>query len=446
MQPTLSRRILASYSGVSVPLAAMAMPISVYLPPFYGESMGLSLTTVGLIFTLARIWDVVTDPVMGAIIDRFDTRWGRRKHWIAIAVPLLMLSVWMVFMPNPDRVSPAYLGFWLVLLYVGYTMMTIAHQSWGAELTTTYDDRSRLYGWREVFVIGGMTLVLAIPALVELFGSGEAALKVASMGWFCLILFPLTALPTLLFVPDARNVVNRAIEWQEAAKVILTNRTLWRLLLTDLTTGFASTASGALYIFFATYVFELSEHASIALLFYFLASFAAMPAWLKIAYRLGKDRTIKIALLYGVTIKIGLYFVAEPGNVALFWGYTLIYGVAFGAAPALLRSMMADLTDEDALRSGKQRAGLFFALLTTTNKLGSAIAVGTVLTLIERLFGFTPGADNSPAAIEGLFITYCAAPFLALGVAYLPLIRYPLNRERHAEIRVQLARLEAQSG
>ena len=421
----------------------MTMPIAVYLPPFYGESMGLSLTTVGLVFTLARIWDVVTDPVMGAIIDRFDTRWGRRKHWIAIAVPLLMISVWMVFLPDPERVSPLYLGFWLVLLYVGYTMMTIAHQSWGVELTATYDDRSRLYGWREVFVIAGMILVLAIPAAVELFGSGKAALKVASMGIFCLILFPVTALPTLLFVPDARSVANRAIEWTEAAKLILTNRTLWRLLVTDLATGFASTASGVLYIFLATYVFKLSEHASLALLFYFLASFAAMPIWLKIAYRLGKDRTIKLALLYGVTITVGLYFFAEPGNVPLFWGYTLIYGVAFGAAPALLRSMMADLTDEDALRTGKQRAGLFFALLTTTNKLGSAIAVGTVLALVEGLFGFAPGTDNSPAAIHGLFITYCAAPFLALGLAYLPLIRYPLTRQRHGEIRAQLTEANA---
>ena len=134
-------------------------------------------------------------------------------------------------------------------------------------------------------MIGGMTLVLAIPAAVELLGSSEAALKVASMGAFCLILFPLTAVPMLLFVPDARRVANMAIDWKEAVKVMLANRTLWRLLVTDLTTGFASTASGVLYIFFATYVFELPEHASIALLFYFLASFAAMPGWLKIAYR-----------------------------------------------------------------------------------------------------------------------------------------------------------------
>ena len=67
---------LAAYSGVAVPIAAMAMPIAVYLPPFYGEGLGLSLTVVGVIFTLARVWDVITDPIMGAIADRTKTRWG----------------------------------------------------------------------------------------------------------------------------------------------------------------------------------------------------------------------------------------------------------------------------------------------------------------------------------------------------------------------------------
>ena len=120
-------------------MAAMGMPVAVYLPRFYTEGMGLSLVTVGTIFTLARIWDVITDPVMGIVIDKFDTRWGRRKHWIAISIPILVLSVWMVFMPNRESVSPGYLLFWLIALYVGYTMLAIAHQSWGAELALTYD-------------------------------------------------------------------------------------------------------------------------------------------------------------------------------------------------------------------------------------------------------------------------------------------------------------------
>ena len=207
MGATLSNRVLASYSGVSIPMAAMGMPIAVYLPQFYAQGMGLDLITVGMVFTVARFWDVITDPLMGLAIDRFDTRWGRRKHWIAISIPILMVSVWMVFMPDPDSVSGLYLGFWMIMLYIGYTMLAIAHQSWGAELAVSYDDRSRLFGWREIFIIGGMTAVLAIPAGVELIGSGEHALKVASMGWFCLILFPITLLPTLMFVPDTARLL-----------------------------------------------------------------------------------------------------------------------------------------------------------------------------------------------------------------------------------------------
>ncbi|HBK18358.1 MAG TPA: MFS transporter, partial [Gammaproteobacteria bacterium] len=95
-RPGLSKGVLAAYSGITLPVAAMGMPLAVYLPRFYSEGLGLSLATVGLIFTLARIFDVVTDPLMGLLIDRYDTRWGRRKHWVALSIPLLMVSIWMV--------------------------------------------------------------------------------------------------------------------------------------------------------------------------------------------------------------------------------------------------------------------------------------------------------------------------------------------------------------
>ena len=443
MNPALTNRVLASYSGVSVPMAAMGMPIAVYLPQFYAEGMGLDLITVGMVFTVARIWDVITDPLMGLAIDRFDTRWGRRKHWIAVSVPILMVSVWMVFMPDPEQVSGLYLGFWMIMLYVGYTILAIAHQSWGAELAVGYNDRSRLFGWREIFVIGGMTTVLAIPAGVELMGSGEHALKVASMGWFCLILFPLTMLPTLLWVPDSRRETHLTVNWLEAMRVVVTNTTLWRLLIADLGAGLGTAVSGALYIFMATYVMELREHASLALLFYFLASFVAMPFWLKLAYKVGKDQALKIALAYGVGMNLLLIPLAEPGNVPVLWGFTILYGFAFGAAPTLLRSMMADVTDADELVTGQKRAGLFFALLTTTNKLGAAGAVGVSFTILEVAFNFVPGPGNSPEAIDGLLLTYTLGTAFGLFIGYLALLRYPLTRHRHEEIRAELDRKAA---
>ena len=421
-------------------MAAMGMPVAVYLPRFYTEGMGLSLVTVGTIFTLARIWDVITDPVMGIVIDKFDTRWGRRKHWIAISIPILVLSVWMVFMPNQESVSAGYLLFWLIVLYVGYTMLAIAHQSWGAELALTYDDRSRLFGWREIFVIAGMTVVLGIPATLELTGMSSQSAKVASMGWFCLILFPLLVVPTLTMVPDTRSKPQSSVPWTEAMKVLASNNLLWRLLAADLASGFGTAVSGALYIFVAATYFKLPEHASIALLFYFLASFLAMPMWLKLAYKVGKDVALKIALLYAVVINLGLIPIAQEGSVVVLWGFTIAFGVAFGAAPTLLRSMMADLTDEDELRSGQKRPGLFFALLTTTNKLGAAFAVGASFAILEVAFGFVPGGDNSSEALDGLLVTYCVGTAFGLFMAFLSMLKYPLDRAAHDEIRRELER------
>lgn len=435
----LNKRVLASYSSAAVPLAAMGLPIAVYIPPFYAESMGLSLASIGLIFTLARIWDVITDPIMGAIIDRYETRWGRRKHWIAIGVPILMLSVYMVFLPSPEGVSVTYLAFWMLVLYVGYTMMTIAHQSWGAELSATYDDRSRLYSWREIFVVGGMTLALAIPAVVEQVGSGLQADKVAGMGIYVLLLFPLTVLPTLLFVPDKRSTTNVAVDWATAIRIIASNRLLWRLLASVLFSNFASTASGTMYIFFASYIFELPSLASLSLLFYFLTGTLAMPLWMKLAIAVGKERAIKVALTYGIVAKLAIFFVADPGNIAMFWTYTLLTGVAFGATPTLLRSMMADLTDVDELEGGQKRAGLFFALLNTIDKLGSAIAVGLVLYILEQVVGFQPGTGNSPEVIQDTLAVYCFTPVIAYVLTFIPLLRYPLNKLAHDKVRIQLA-------
>ena len=441
----LRPRTLASFSATAAPLAAMGLPIAIYVPPFYAEAMGLSLASIGLIFTLARIWDVVTDPIMGAVIDRFSTRWGRRKHWIAIGTPIIMVSVYHVFLPGDD-VSVLYLGTWMFFLYIGYTMLTIAHQSWGAELATTYDERSRLFSWREIFVVGGMTVALAIPAVIEQTGSGALVDRVAGMGIFVLILFPIAVLPTLLYVPDKRTTTNVAVDWSSAIKILVANRILWRVLASVLFSNFASTASGSMYVFFASYIFELPSHASLALLFYFLAGTLAMPLWMKLAISQGKERAIKIALTYGIVAKLGIFFVADPGNVALFWTYTLLTGVAFGATPTLLRSMMADVVDVDELESGQKRAGLFFALLNTIDKLGSAIAVGTIFFILEQMVGFQAGGENSPEVIQGVLTVYAFAPILAYLLTFVPLIGYPLNKQAHQEVQDALTERAAAQG
>ena len=106
----LTKPILISYGALAVPLAALGLPLTVYLPPFYEGPIGLSVGTVGIIFMVARFWDIFTDPFMGVLVDRYPSKWGRRKHWIVIGIPILMLASWYVFIPSEGEKTAIYLA------------------------------------------------------------------------------------------------------------------------------------------------------------------------------------------------------------------------------------------------------------------------------------------------------------------------------------------------
>ena len=179
----LTKPILLSYASLAVPLAALGLPLTVYLPPFYESSVGLSVGTVGIIFMVARFWDIFTDPVMGIVVDRFPSRWGKRKHWIVVGIPILMLASWYVFIPGDGQQSSLYLLSWLFVLYLSYTFVSLTQQAWGVDLTSKYNERSTIYGWREMGSIFGMMAVLAFPAILELLDYDFSSM-IAGMGYF----------------------------------------------------------------------------------------------------------------------------------------------------------------------------------------------------------------------------------------------------------------------
>lgn len=435
----LPRKTVYAFSALSLPTSALGLPITVYLPPFYADELGLGLAVVGLIFTVARLWDVVTDPIMGVVIDKFPSRWGRRRHWIVLANPLLLLAAWYIYMPAPGAHSAGYLLGWLVVLYVGYTFLSIAHQSWGAELTTEYDERSRLFGWRELMSIVGMVTVLTLPAIIEQSG-GDVFDKIASMGWYLLILLPITTFIILYVVPERPFKIEDEVHvpLKEAVRAVLMNVPLRRLLVADFAVSFGIGATGSTYLFLVTWVFGQSENASIILLTYFVSGLLAMPLWMKLAYRLGKHKTIVVASCYAMVALLGFPIAAEIGNTPFLILVTMLFGVVFGAAPMILRAMMADIADMDELETGKNRAGLLFAFLTTTNKVGGALSVSVTYAILAWV-GFDPSAiENSAAAQTGLLWTFVMLPMLVFGITALALRRYPLDQDKHKQIRQSL--------
>ncbi len=434
----------------ALPISALGLPLVVYLPPFYVTEMGVSAAWIGLVFLLARFWDMFTDPPFGYFSDHYETRWGRRKPWIFLALPILMLSIWQIFLP-PEGAGGWHLFFWLVLLYVGWTMLTISHMSWGAELSPDYHRRAQIQGWREAALIAGMIAILTLPALTEYFAPvGEAGLhRVNFMGTFLLIMLPVTIIAALTLVPGRPGAKSHSVEgnfsWREALSFFTRSPALRRLLFADVMVGLAPGINGALYIFVFEHVFQVPRWTSFLLLSYFVSGLLAVPLWIRLSGWVGKHRTLAIALFYGCCTG-PFVILLPPGQVWWFFALNVTYGAAYGAGLFLLRAIMADFTDLDHLVSGKERTGLCFSLLNMTNKIGYALSVGIAYPLLNLIgFNAATGAENTAFTLNSLLAVYVGLPFLFAMLGALAMWNFPIDKGEQERTRAQL-QLKKQEG
>lgn len=426
----------AVYAGPAVALSALGFPLMIYLPPFYASQMGLGVGVVGLIFMLTRLWDLLVDPFLGLAIDRFPSRFGRRRHWLVIATPILMAAVFALFNP-PKAVAPGYLLGWMIAVYTSWTLFTIAHLSWGAELEDEYHGRSRIMGFREFAQGLGMFLLLIVPAAMELLtGAGEAQ-KMSFMGAFILVALPLTTVAALVLVGEARAPARpKEPLFDRGLLKLVASPPFVRVSAAQMLVGFGVGVTTSLYVFFITRVIGRPELTSVLLLVYFLLAFAGIPPWLKLSYRLGKHRTLTIGMLYWSLVLL-LPLFATKGSVVLFSAYVVLFALADGASQFLFRSIVADLCDQDLADSGRQRTGLFYALATMAGKAGAALAVGLTYPALQFV-GFDPTSTGATgvAGLKAIFVLFSAPAFM--GAAAL-MWNFPIGEAEQKRLRTVIA-------
>ncbi|MEO0882973.1 MAG: MFS transporter [Pseudomonadota bacterium] len=435
----LSVSRITAYCLPAIPLSALSLPLSVFIPPLYAEHTSLSLNLIGTLFFVTRIFDVFTDPGFGLFADRTRPEIGRRRFWMLASLPLLMLSIWMLFNP-PENAGWLYLTVWLSLVYLGYTMSFISHLAWGAELSGRYDDRSRVLGFRQIAVNGGMLTVLVLPAILSLDDNSVA--RATAMSIYVLISLPITVAIAAALVPDPQPAP-QTIEQPSLREIIRdlsANPYLGRLILAEMCLACALAITGSLFVWFSEDVLETGEQTSLVLLAYFGAAVISMPLWIWVAKRYEKHVAFSIAMIYGA-LTLGSYVLLPPGNLGLALFGTTLYGLAFGAGIFLARAIMADIADHDALAHGEPRMSIFFSTLTLTAKIGGAAGPFIAYNILGWV-GYDPNVDPSPQDRQWLATTFILAPSLFLLAGGLLISRHKLTRSVHDGIR---EKLEAQA-
>ncbi len=429
------RRLIA-YALIELPVGGAMSASSLFLG-FHYATLGVSLTQIGAIMMAARLLDVLIDPAVGLLSDRTRNRFGRRKTWVVAGVPIFVLASWQLFVPPAD-VTATYFATWLVLFWVGFSMINIPYYAWGAELSGDYHERTRITTLRTIFGTLGAFAFLAIPAIrQQFFGVGGTPGQVLAMvAVIGLVTVPTFVLLAATNVPD-RGVGGAAVPLFRGFVVMFRNGPFLRLLASFTLVGLGPVLQGAMFPFFMQHVVGDTTSGPKILLIYFPTVTCGVLLWGALARRIEKHQ----AWMTGMCVMVcatASYMLVGRGDLLLVMGILAISGIGSGALSALPASMKADVVDLDAVESGEDRAGVYFAAWSLAVKFVAAVGQGLAFTTLA-LIGFNAAGENGPDEIFGLRVFYSAGPMVLYLAAVLIVWGYPITSARHAHLRAQLA-------
>lgn len=423
----LSFKLLSAYGFLAFPIAAAFIALQVLVPTHYAETTSLSLTAIGGIMLLARLWDMATDPVVGYLSDITPRRFGRRRIWILASIPLVCISVFALFNP-PAGAGSVYLMAWTLAIYIAGTMVIVPMSAWGAELSSDYHQRNRITGARAAFGLLGTLAALAIPAFPGEAGSDNLEKTLSGITLLVVVTFVIAG-GLLFIVRDDHPIRLPAARFRAALDLLKKASPLRTLLISFLSNSAANAIPAALFLFYVSYVLQAADKAGLLLFSYFIFSAVSIPVWTLIAKKAGKHRTWHWSIIIACCFFIWTPFLGPDD----FWWYFLIVactGFTTGCDLIIPSSMNGDLVEWDAAETGYRRAGLFFALWGTATKLAWALAIGLAFPLLD-LFGFSAGENNSSEALQALAWIYGLPTVLFKLLALWQMQDYPITEEEY---------------
>ena len=450
----LTKKILFFYGLSEMPLSIASLPLIAFIPNYYVSDLGLDFVVVGLVMLLSRSFDAITDPLIGFLSDRTNTRWGRRRIWMFFSIPLLMIATYKIFFPQNfwewvpfslDFLSlnlgegGHYLLFWFLVLWFGWSMLFIPYYSWAAELSSDYNERSTIVGWRMFIGTFGNAIAKFLPAIaLFLFAFGGAEATIIILGTCLLIVIPICISLSVFNVSEKMDYQVKQGSLKKGLIAMWRNSAFRKLIFAYFFNYLGITLSTLTVMFYIRGVTGEEEQGILYFVFYYIANLIGIPFWLWLCKKIGKHNAWKIGLLVFTFLQPCYFFLGE-GDYYWMFPITFTAGLAGSTFHLIPHSMKADVIDYDTYLTGEDRAAQFFSAWSFVTKMAIAITPFFAFTYLDLIgFDSTPGAINSPEQILGLKALFCFGLPIFLLAAILCVRNYPITQEKQEEIRKQI--------
>ncbi|GAB5457815.1 MAG: MFS transporter [Henriciella sp.] len=446
--------------GVAILMNSGSFLVLTYLITVVKLEPGLA----GTIMLVAKIFDAISDPIMGQLSDRSNFKSGRRRPYLFIGSFVSVIAFLLLFtMPvlEAQWMKAAY-AFGVLMLYtVGYTIFNVPYMAMSAEMTDDYEERTSLHGTRVMFVSIGSSIVGAgAPIFLEYMGAGWNAY--ATIGAVLGALIFAAMITCWMGTGDARTIeaTQSGHTFAEQLSLLGQNRHFMIIALTKLLQLMAVMSGAAVsLIFFKSYLELNLAYLAIFGLFGTIITLIAVPLLVRLAKRIGKRNTYIVSAL--ITIASYLSWSLLPagfgaGEAVSTWAFmppdinngdiwpsllvrSALLGIVIGGNVMMAMSMLMDAIEYDALKTGMRREGLYAAFYSFVEKFSSAFGpfmVGIILQFTGFNKDLALGAGQSAEALNGIVIGMAYLPAIFTGLSIVTLLFYTLGKDELESMRV----------
>lgn len=425
--------------------------INFLYPGFLAITVGISPYWIGVVVLVARMWDAITDPLMGHISDRTNSRMGKRRIYLVIAAPLVLISMFLLFFPY----SFSSTGLRVVAVLVSYLIFTtvqtsvmIPYYSLSSEITSDYQKRASYNSYRLGFSIFSSILCVAVPGIiVGMFGDKAIGYQVMSLSFG--LLFGLSVLFTGLFAREeiTSPVVTTKLSVKEMAKP-LGLRPFRQYLGMFLVLQMSMAIMSGLFFFYVDFYIVKSETAlgnstvvgliSAALMF--SMQIVALPIYLKIIAKKGKTYAYRAGGFLWIITALFIFLIPANVNPIVLYLIAALMGLGISGPGLVPHTMYGDVVDAGQIKFKDRLDGQMSGFTNFINKIAQAIGLSLVMFLIG-LAGFQEQPLGGPAIVSQpdsallmIRIIMTLTPLIFMSIGIFISLKYKIDAKKHKEI------------
>lgn len=423
--------------------------VNMYLAYFYTDVFGLSAAAVATLLLVAKVWDGINDPMMGAIMDKTYTKvGGYRTYIIAGAIALVVFTILTFSVPNfgsTTKLVYAYVTY--IGLGMAYTVMNVPFNALPSRMTDTPKRLNQLFAssmWAGA--LGSTVLGMCTMPLIMLLGKGvqEAGYQKTAIG-YAVVSLPLVLLMVHLCkenpniakakaIADAQNK-DKGTSFVGFLKSIFSNKNLLCVYAYMFCAMFSQIGRACTAFYYYMFCVGNMALASVLMSIGSLVSLVLIPFIPTMIAKFGKKKVVIVSQIIQI-VGLVMMFAGPYTNIPYTIVANLIYGLG-GGYSACVGSMIVDALDNYEYQTGVRNDGVAFAFNGLMTKISSAVA-GSVGLMVMAAFGYTNGADLTARALTGINVGVNIVPLVAAAVAIVPMLIFDLNETKMEKVRAEL--------